>query len=223
MQKTLIVANWKSNKTISEGLDWITEFAKNFKEKAEKEIILCPSFTLIHPLRKAIEEKNLQIKLGAQDISNLAEGAYTGEVNSRQIKEVADYVIIGHSERRINFNEGENILFEKVKRAIEGSLVPIFCVQNEDTPLPEEDVILAYEPIDAISTSGPNVSADNSENVKRIAQIFKSKKPNSNFLYGGSVDAENVSNFTHTKGIEGVLVGGKSLSAEELLMIYENA
>ena len=146
MQKTLIVANWKSHKTISEGLNFVTEFAQNFKENPNKEIVLCPSFTIIYPLKQAIEERNLQIKLGAQDISFLSDGPYTGEVNSKQIKEVADYVIIGHSERRKNLKEMDEVLFEKVRKAIEASLTPIFCVQNENTEIPSEDVVIAYEP-----------------------------------------------------------------------------
>ncbi|KKR76775.1 MAG: Triosephosphate isomerase [Candidatus Levybacteria bacterium GW2011_GWA2_40_8] len=223
MQKTLIVANWKSHKTISEGLNFVTEFAQNFKENPNKEIVLCPSFTIIYPLKQAIEERNLQIKLGAQDISFLSDGPYTGEVNSKQIKEVADYVIIGHSERRKNLKEMDEVLFEKVRKAIEASLTPIFCVQNENTEIPSEDVVIAYEPPESISTSGPGVFVDDLENVKRITQVFKSKKPKSLFLYGGSVNSSNVSSFTKNDEINGVLVGGKSLSAQDFLQIYENA
>jgi len=223
MQKTLIVANWKSNKTIFEGLSWIEEFAQNYKENFEKEIVLCPSFTLIYPIKQAIEERNLQIKLGAQDISFLSDGPYTGEVNSKQIKEVADYVIIGHSERRKNLKETDEVLFEKVRKAIEASLTPIFCVQNENTEIPSEDVVIAYEPPESISTSGPGAEEEDSEEVLRIVRMFKSKKPNSIFLYGASVDYSNVSTFTKLEGVSGVLVGGKSLSAQDFLQIYENA
>ena len=223
MQNTLIVANWKSNKTISEGLKWIEDFAKDFKENEEKEVILCPSFTLIYPLKAAIADRNINIKLGAQDVSLFPEGAYTGEVNSKQIKELADYVIIGHSERRENFKEDNEILFEKVKRAQEASLAPIFCVQDENTKIPEGNIIIAYEPSSSISTSGPSAEADDPQNANRIALLFKSKNPASVFLYGGSVSGENVGSFTKQEGIGGILVGGKSLSALEFLKIYENS
>ena len=223
MQKTLIVANWKSNKTISEGLNWIEEFSQNFKEVTEKEVVLCPSFTLLYPIKQAVKDRNLQIKFGAQDISNFPEGPFTGEVNARQIKEIADYVIIGHSERRKNFKETDEVLFEKVKIAKEASLVPIFCVQNENTLLPPEDLVIAYEPPSSISTSGSSAKEEDPKEVLRIARLLKSKKPNSLILYGGSVDASNVSTFTKLEGISGVLVGGKSLSPKDFLNIYENA
>lgn len=223
MQKTLIVANWKSNKTISEGLRWIEEFAQIFKEQEGKEIIICPSFTLLYPLKAAIEDRKLDIKLGAQDVSFLNEGPFTGEVNARQLKELADYVIIGHSERRSNLKEEEQMIFEKVRQADKESLTSIFCVQDENTFLPQEDVIIAYEPPMSISTSIDSKGIDDSESVLKVSEIFKLKKPNSLFLYGGSVDSSNVSGFTRHPEINGVLVGGKSLSPSELFSIYENS
>lgn len=223
MQKTLIVANWKSNKTISEGLLWIEEFAQIFKEQEGKEIIICPSFTLLYPLKAAIEDRKLDIKLGAQDVSFLREGPFTGEVNSRQLKELADYVIIGHSERRANLKEEEQIIFEKVRQAGKESLTSIFCVQDESTNLPQEDVIIAYETPMSISTSINSKGIEDPENVLKVCKIFKSKKPNSPFLYGGSVDSSNVSKFTRHSEINGVLIGSKSLSPSEFFSIYENS
>ena len=223
MQNTLIVANWKSYKTVSESLNWVLEFSQSFREIPGKEIVLCPSFPLLYSLKKILSEKKLQVKLGAQDVSLFPEGAYTGEVNSKQIKELADYVIIGHSERRENFKEDSEILFEKVKRAQEESLTPIFCVQDENTEIPEGNIVIAYEPPSSISTSGPLAEADDPQNANRIALLFKSKKPDSVFLYGGSVSGENARSFTKQEGIGGILVGGKSLSALEFLKIYENS
>lgn len=223
MQKTLLVANWKSYKTISDALNWIEEFAKIFKEEEGKEVILCPSFLLLYPIKAAIDDRKLNIKLGAQDVSFLDEGPFTGEVSSRQIKEVADYAIIGHSERRTNLKEDNQAILKKVKQAVSSSLIPIFCIQDENTEIPEEDVILAYEPLSSISTSSPDAKEEDPEEVLRIARLLKSKKPNSPLLYGGSVDSSNVSSFTKSDLINGVLVGGKSLSPSEFFAIYENS
>ncbi len=109
MKKLFIVANWKSNKTIEDAERWIHNFKKeldrNPLDLSSKEIIICPSFSVLEHTRYCSKNLSLSIKLGAQNISAFDAGAYTGEVNGLQIKEFADYVIVGHSERRINFNE----------------------------------------------------------------------------------------------------------------------
>jgi len=223
MKNSLIVANWKSNKTIPEANDWLAKLASGFTKKEGKEVVLCVSFPLLHFLREQISKSNLDIKLGAQDVSQFPEGPYTGEVNARQLKELADYVIIGHSERRERFGENKDTLFEKVKRATEQSLLPIFCVQNENTEVPDGQIIVAYEPPDAISTSSPDSAPEDPEEMENVAYGFKSQGPGLVFLYGGSVDQNNVREFTEKNSIDGVLVGAKSLSAEEFLGIYQNA
>src|SRR5438876_10096605 len=113
MKKIFIVANWKSNKRVSD----INAYAGIHEENnASKEIIICPPFTLLSSLKTLIDEKKLSYKLGAQNISPFKAGAYTGEINGEQIKEFADYVIIGHSERRINFSESDDLLKKKVQQ-----------------------------------------------------------------------------------------------------------
>ena len=131
MRKLLIVANLKSYKNENEAKNWLEDF-KKIKELnldlSQKEIIICPSFTQLFSFSSYFSSNNIEVKLGAQNVSPFDEGAFTGEVNAKQIKDFAQYVLIGHSERRNNFQESEKMLEEKVKRALEaGFKTYIFC------------------------------------------------------------------------------------------------
>lgn len=221
MKKLFIIANWKSNKTETEAKQWFAEFSIfNFQfSNEEKEIILCPSFTLLSGIKSLIISNKLSIKLGAQNVSSFENGAYTGEVNSEQIKDFVDYVIIGHSERRENFLETDEIISRKVEMAKKHNLIPIFCVQAEKTNIPEGVKIVAYEPVFAIGTGNP----DTPGNADKIAAKIKEKNKIDYVLYGGSVNATNVHSFTQMPNINGVLVGGSSLDPKEFLEIIKNA
>lgn len=221
MKKLFIVANWKSNKTSTEAEEWFrtinnSQFTFNANEK---EVIVCPPFTLLPKVRELIVKSQLSIAVGAENISPFETGAYTGEESATQIKEFADYVILGHSERRKNFNETDDILTEKVQRAFENNLTPIFCVQGESTSIPNDVKIVAYEPVFAIGTG----QADSPENADKVAKAIKEKSGVEYILYGGSVTGENVNRFTQMPSIDGVLVGGASLDAEKFMQIVENA
>lgn len=220
MENLLIVANWKSNKTISEAKDWLQGFTNYDLRITNKEIIVCPPFTLLGILRDKIREVGLPIKLGAQDISPFEQGARTGDVNGKQIKEFAEYVLVGHSERRKNFNEDDAILSKKVYMAIENNLIPIFCVPNAISSIPQGVSIVAYEPIEAIGTGNP----DSPENADEVAKKIKEDNARvTRVLYGGSVNADNVDLFTKSENINGVLVGKESLDPLEFLKIIQNA
>ena len=222
MNKLFIVANLKSYKTKFEAKEWLEKFkviAQNTDVLQKKEIIICPPFTLLYLFNSFFKDNNLDIKLGAQNVSEFGEGAYTGEVNAKQIKEFADYVLIGHSERRTNFSETDESLFKKTEVSLQNNLQPIFCVQDKDTHIPGGIKILAYEPVFAIGSNNP----DNPENAEEIAKSFLDKNNNLIILYGGSVTSENVNSFTKEKNIGGVLVGGASLEAEEFIKIIKNA
>lgn len=215
-QTRFIVANWKANKTSLEAKEWLQEISNN----ANKEIIVCPPLTLLSDMKSLIANYQLPITLGVQDISAFDEGAYTGEVNGKQIKEFADYVIIGHSERRQNFKETDEMLVKKVQMAQKYLLTPIFCIQDQNTFIPEGVKIIAYEPVGAIGTGNP----DTPENADKTAQIIKDTHKNVMFvLYGGSVTSTNVSSFTKMPSIDGVLVGGASLDASEFGKIIQYA
>lgn len=220
MKKLFIVANWKSNKTTQQATEWLAGISNiKFKISNEKEIIVCPPFTLLSSLKSSIIDGQLPFKVGAQDISLFDEGAYTGSVNAGQASEFAQYAIIGHSERRKYFNEDDTVLAQKVTMAKKYGLTPIFCVQDENTPIPPGTTIVAYEPPSAIGTKVP----DTPENADAIAKIIKEKHGIRYVLYGGSVKSGNVKSFTKRQSIDGVLVGGASLDPLEFEKIIENA
>ncbi len=220
MNKRFIVANLKSNQTQNEVKSWVEQFLKHkdtLDSLEDKEIIICPSFPFLFSFHSAFSGTN--IKVGAQNVSPFDKGAYTGEVNAKQIKDFADYVIVGHSERRSNFKEDTEMLSNKIKLSLENNLDPIFCVQNKETPIPDGVNIIAYEPIFAIGSGNP----DTPENADAVGAFFKSKKDSYQILYGGSVTSQNVKSFTQKENIDGVLVGGASLEVEELIKIIQNA
>lgn len=237
MKKLYIVANWKSNLTKEEARKWFEEEANieifimhvmimrrdkppKDSDTENNEIIICPPFTLLSYLKTLIEEKKVPFKLGAQNVSSFDSGAYTGEINAKQIKDFGDYVIIGHSERRNNFGENDDELIKKVRQALVNGLMPIFCIQNETTPVPDGVKIVAYEPPSAIGTGNP----DTPENAEKVAEAVKSKyKDVEVVLYGGSVTSENIKQFVDMENINGVLVGGASLDPVKFAALMKNA
>lgn len=212
MKHLVIVANWKSNKTIAEADSWL----ESFKSQApDHTIILCAPFTLLHFLH----ERNRALVLGAQDVSPFGQGAYTGEINAQQLKELVDWVIIGHSERRENFGETDDLLKQKVLQAKNAGLNVIFCVSDERAIVPNDIDVVAYEPVGAIGSGQSEDPRASNEIIARLKE--KTKVPIG--LYGGSVTPENVSLFIQPPSIDGVLVGGASLDAEKFQQLIENA
>ena len=204
----------------NEAKTWLDVFLKNKQELediADKEIIIGPTFTLLPLFKSRLADSN--IKLSAQNISPFDEGAFTGEVNGKQIKDYAEYVIIGHSERRTNFNEANQVLGEKVKMAYKYGLKPIYCAQGKDTVVPEGIELIAYEPVFAIGSGNP----DTPENAEDVCASFVGKNDSFKLLYGGSVTPDNVNLFTKRDKISGVLVGGASLDPQEFISIIKNA
>lgn len=220
MKKVFIVANWKSNKTESEAKDWLSLVSSLKKQDlSNREIIVCPSFIHLPAMKALIEGQMLPIKLGAQNISSFDEGSYTGEINGRQIKGLAEYVLIGHSERKRYFAETQDSLKEKVKMANKWNLKVIFCADNEESQIPEGVSIVAYEPPASISPA----PADTPENAEKAAKALKAKTSLESILYGGNVTSKNVSSFMQMESISGVLVGKASLDPFEFLQIIKNA
>lgn len=218
MSKVLIVANLKSYKNLDEAKAWLEEFSK-YKDEIQslqnKEIIICPSFPYLFSFSSVISEN---IKIGAQDISPFDEGAYTGEVNAKQIKDFAQFVLVGHSERRTNFGETEDMLLKKVELSLKYGLEPIFLFQNKEDTIPNGVKIVGYEPVFAIGSGNP----DTPHNADNIANLAKAKG-DYQVLYGGSVKSENVKSFTSKDNLSGVIVGGGSLDPEEFIKIIQNA
>lgn len=222
MKKLFIIANWKSNKNSQEAHDWLKAFldiTSNNKFEG-KEIIICPTFTLLPHMQTWINNHNIQLALGAQDVSPFDQGAYTGEVNAKQVKEFADYTIIGHSERRSNFKEDDELFTAKAARALEAGLTPIYCIQNETNPVPVGITLVAYEPPTAIGTGNP----DTPENAERVAGMVINKYPFvMSLLYGGSVTSSNIRSFVQMEHISGALIGGASLDAVKFTDLIKNA
>lgn len=227
MKKIFIIANWKLNKTKLETQKWFKEFSSaNMQIPASKEIVICPPFTLLSEVLANIKNLfGLTIRVGAQDVSRFIEGAYTGEVSVRQIKDFSNYVLIGHSERRRNFSESTEIVNQKIKNALEYELTPVVCVSslNEvkslDSSIRTSKIIIAYEPIFAIGTGIP----DTPENADKMAKNIKGILGEIPVLYGGSVSKFNIKNFTNMSFVDGALVGRASLDPHEFISIIQNA
>lgn len=220
MKHFFIVANWKSHKDSLQAKEWLGKVTQ--LDAHNKTIILCPSFPLLPQLSTLIKQHNFPLHLGAQNISPFSEGAYTGEVNGQQIREYAEYVLIGHSERRRLLGETDAMMAEKVARALENKLTPIFFMQDVTTPIPQGVTIVVYEPPSAISTVSNGVGED-PQQVEKVAQEIKKTYNIPYVLYGGSVSPENTTIYKNLPSIDGVVPGKASLGAQQFIEIVHNA
>ena len=245
MRRKVIAGNWKMNMLPGEAIEFITELEPLVKD-TKNEVILCVPYTdLFYALLTA---QNTNIKIGAQNMHFEEKGAYTGEVSPNMLKSInVEYVIIGHSERRQYFNETDESVNKKVKAAFANGLKPIVCVgetleQREagktveiitkQTELALEgltdeqvkNTIIAYEPIWAIGTGKTATSKDANNSIKeirnKIADIYgKDVAEEVIIQYGGSVKSTNAKELFEMSDIDGGLVGGASLKAEEFSKI----
>lgn len=247
MRKKVIAGNWKMNMLPNEAMKFIEDLVPLVKD-TENEVILCVPYTdLFYALLTA---QGSNIKIGAQNMHFEEKGAYTGEVSGKMLKAInVEYVIIGHSERRQYFNETDETVNKKIKAAFANELKPIVCVgetleerENGKTVeiitsqtelaldgLSKEQVvntIIAYEPIWAIGTGKTATSEDANNSIKeirnKIAQIYGQEVANSVIIqYGGSVKSTNAKELFSMSDIDGGLVGGASLKAEEFSKIVK--
>ncbi len=219
MNKTIwVVANWKSNENITEALSWVSGVGPRIEKREDLKVVVCPTFTAIEEVKKAILVGNYPIMVGSQDLSPYEEGAFTGEEAASILKQFVELSILGHSERRQNFGETDQIVAQKVNQALENQIIPLVCVQGVDTPIPEGVKLVAYEPVFAIGTGNP----DTPEDADNVAKTLKQKYgENLEVLYGGSVTHENVGSFTSKENLSGVLVGKASLEQEEFIKIVQ--
>ena len=219
---------------------------KNLKKETKKihnKVVVCPPFTSLNAV--SIELKGSKIILGAQNMHYENSGAYTGEISPAMLKELGcTYVILGHSERRNYFSEGDDLINKKMISALSNELIPILCVgekiehrnlhiQNKIVEsqlnnclrgITKTDFVVAYEPVWAIGT-GNNATPEQAEEMHSFIRGALSKNFTSSeikILYGGSVNPENAKNLLSRKNIDGLLVGGASLKAESFVKIVNS-
>ena len=245
MRRKVIAGNWKMNMLPNEAINFIESLSKLVKD-TENEVILCVPY--IDIFYSVLNAQETNIKIGAQNMHWEESGAYTGEVSAEMLKSVGvEYVIIGHSERRQYFAETDETVNKKLKKALTVGLKPIVCVgetleQREQgitmqiitsqtekaleglTSNEVEKVIIAYEPIWAIGTGKTATKEDANDAVKqirnKIANIYGNETAEKVIIqYGGSVKASNAKELFEMSDIDGGLVGGVSLKAEEFSKI----
>lgn len=212
------IANWKANKTLSEVINWADQFsnllnsnnqARNNLDKNKIKIVICPPSPFIIPLKKKFEKQD-GFFLGSQDLSQFEQGTYTGEVTAKNLKGLVEYVIIGHAERRKNFQENEQTLFKKTLLAKKYNIKTIYCLGSANQSYPKDTDFVSYDPSEAISTG------DGKGQIKSIEEILSVKinlnlSPTMKYLYGGSVNEKNVHQYFINPQIDGFLIGGASL------------
>jgi triosephosphate isomerase len=246
MRIPVIAGNWKMNNTIEESRTLVYELSSGLKEIINVEKIIFPPFISLLPVAALLQ--GTDIGLGAQNLHWEAKGAYTGEISARMIAEFCKYVIIGHSERRMFFLETDEIVNKKIFSAIRNDLNPVVCIGetlgekesgqteavlgrqiNQGLKNLDKDqissVIIAYEPVWAIGT-GRASSGENANDVIRkiirpaLRNLFDLNTADSTrILYGGSVTPTNAADFFAYADIDGALVGGASLKADDFIKI----
>lgn len=250
MRKKIVAANWKMNLTLNQGAELVNDLFNGMPVlNDDKLVILAPPF--IHLTQTAEQLAGMiDVHLAAQNCHHEASGAYTGEISAAMLKSAeVEYVIIGHSERRLYFNEDDATLAKKVNQALTHELKVIFCcgepleIRDANTQnsfvesqikaglfhLSEEqlvNIVLAYEPIWAIGTGRTASSAqaqDMHEHIRNVIakQYGKDAADNMSILYGGSCKASNAAELFACADVDGGLIGGASLKADEFLGIIE--
>jgi triosephosphate isomerase len=248
MRKKIVAGNWKMNKTFGEAEDLLFDVADILKANrpSDVEILVCPP-ALYLELAADIAQEN-GFSCGAQNMSEHESGAYTGEISAAMIASTgAKYVIIGHSERRSYFGETDTLLATKVSQALKHELVPVYCcgevlaeresekhfeVVNSQikkalfhlTPDEFAKVVIAYEPVWAIGTGRTASPAQAQEMHAFIRKVLSDKfgtelAGNTTILYGGSCNAANARELFANPDVDGGLIGGASLKAEDFVKI----
>ncbi len=247
-KSNIFIANWKMNLSVDEDVILSIKLKESLAENNSVTTVICPPFTHLYSIKNILSGSN--ILLGAQDMSWMGKGSFTGEIAPFMLKEMGvQYVVIGHSERRLNLKETDEMINKKIKSALRTDLIPILCVGEtfEERQQGRKDFVIAgqvesafakiqlngkkiavaYEPVWVIG-SGQAVKIDEAEHAVRvIKQVLLDISPDIDLkndvdiLYGGSVDSKNISYFTESKLINGVLVGGASLDHEEFVKMIK--
>ncbi len=249
-RKPFVAGNWKMNKTVEEARTLVHSMASSLRAIDGVETVLCPPATALLAVAAMLEDTG--IGLGAQNMHWEEKGAFTGELSPAMVKEICKYVIIGHSERRQYFGETDETVNKKVRAAQKFDLTPIVCVGEtlaeyesyrtsevvsrqikfglaDFSPALAAQIVVAYEPVWAIGT-GKASSGENANGVVKtvirpaLSALFGEQAAQAiRVLYGGSVTASNASEFFGQSEIDGALVGGASLKADEFIAITKAA
>jgi triosephosphate isomerase len=245
MRIPFIAGNWKMNTTATEAEQLVLEIIEKIDRIEGVEKVICPPFVSLVAINMMLQ--NSSLKMGAQNMHFETEGAYTGEISPLMISELCEFVILGHSERRWYFGETDEIVNKKVKAALANSLQPILCVgerlaENEAGKTeevvnrqvtaalsgiePVYNLVIAYEPVWAIGTGKAASDEQAAATIQFIREVLvelwnKSIAQDLRILYGGSVTGTNIAEFISHPEIDGALVGGASLKAEEFASIVE--
>ncbi len=249
MRIPIIAGNWKMHKTRDEALQFIYAINMEVPKREYVETVVCAQAPI---LRDLVKRQGENVRIGAQNMHQETEGAYTGEVSAPLLENIGvDYVIIGHSERRQYFNETDEAVNAKLHQALRFNLVPILCVgeslETRESDATEnyvsaqiekalmglgkeqvKDIVIAYEPIWAIGTGKTATNEQANETIafirKRIGEIYDSETMESvRILYGGSVKPENIVGLMKEPHIDGALVGGASLNAKSFMQLVDAA
>jgi triosephosphate isomerase len=248
MKRYLIAGNWKMNKTTGEAIELAQKLVESLKDVNDRDILICPPFTALYSVYQVIKGTN--IKLGAQDVFYENSGAFTGEISPIMLKDVGcEYVIIGHSERRHIIGETDELINKKIKAAINNGLKVILCVgelleereagktlEVVKTQLEKglngvskeemKNIVIAYEPVWAIGT-GKTAKPEDAQEVhayirELLSKLYSKEIADETIIqYGGSVKASNIDSLMAMPDIDGALVGGASLVAEEFTRIVK--
>ena len=250
MRKNIVAGNWKMNLNREEGIKLVEEVISLVSSDNNVEVVFSPSFLYLHKVNKMCANDNL-LQTASQNISHNESGAFTGEVSAQMVNSLnVKYTILGHSERREYFNETNIELKQKVDLSLKNNLKIIFCCgeslnQRESgvhfdwikqqltesvfhlTEKEFEKVVIAYEPIWAIGT-GITASSDQAEEIHQFVRNVIAEKYNENIaentsiLYGGSCNPTNAKELFSKKNIDGGLIGGASLNAENFTRIIKS-
>jgi triosephosphate isomerase len=248
MRKLIVAGNWKMNMTLQDGIKLAAEVNEFFKKNpTEVEVIIAPPYIHLPDVGRFLSS----ISLSAQNSASESAGAFTGEVSAEMIKSTgAQYVILGHSERRTYYGEDDNLLRRKINLVLEQGLKPIFCcgevlaereagnhfnvVKNQvETSLFDlsadelDNVVIAYEPVWAIGT-GVTASPDQAQEMHAyIREIIRAKfeetaAENMTILYGGSCKPSNARELFENPDVDGGLIGGAALKADDFIAIIQS-
>ncbi|MBM3118938.1 MAG: triose-phosphate isomerase [Chloroflexi bacterium] len=243
MRKPLIAGNWKMNTNVDEAISLVRAMVSELDKIAGVEKVLCPPFISLATVKELV--KNTSIQLGAQNMHFEDRGAYTGEISPLMLVNLCQFVILGHSERRQYFAETDDVINKKVKKVIEFGLNPILCVgesleDNESGRTeqiiarqvkaglsgikPAGQMVVAYEPVWAIGSGRAATGKQANSTISLIRSTIAGFWDNNTaqavrILYGGSVTSSNIAEFIAQPEIDGALVGGASLKANEFVGI----